>query len=98
MFSIPEWASNIYDELTEVVKIEEQRLIGTREMSRLKSGFLLREIVQRFNSKIEGSLQPNRTLWLYSAHDRTLKNMLGLIFPKSDVSIIFSYSTIEEDL
>lgn len=79
MFSIPEWASNIYDELTKVAKIEEKRLIGTREMSRLKSGFLLQEIVQRINLKIQGSLKPNRTLWIYSAHDRTIKNFLNML-------------------
>lgn len=41
-------------------------------MSRLYSGFLLREIVERFKMKIEEVLKPNRTLWLYSAHDETL--------------------------
>lgn len=41
-------------------------------MSRLYSGFLLREIVERFTSKIEAALKPNRTLWLYRSNDETL--------------------------
>lgn len=62
----------IFVELTKLSAFEGWTFIGTREMSRLYSGFLLREIVERFMMKIEEVLKPNRTLWLYSAHDETL--------------------------
>lgn len=66
-------------ELTKLSAFEGWTYIGTCEMSRLYSGFLLREIVERFTLKSEGALKPNRTLWLYSAHDETLTGFLNLL-------------------
>lgn len=88
---MPEWASKIYDNLTKVATFESFNLVGTREMSRLTSGFLLREIVNRFNEKIDGSLQPNRNLWLYSGHDRTITRFMKLL-DLLDVCTIFTIS------
>lgn len=55
--------------------------IGTREMSRFSSGFLLREMIERFHKKIdiEDPLMPNRNLWLYSGHDTTITGLLNLL-------------------
>lgn len=76
---IPEWASKIYDELTNLATFEEFSFVGTREMSRLTSGYLLGEIIDRFNKKIEGSLKPNLSLSLYSGHDTTITSMMNLL-------------------
>lgn len=76
---IPDWASEIIDELTKLSAFEGWTFVGTREMSRLYSGFLLREIVKRFILKIDGALKPNRILWMYSAHDETLTGFLNLL-------------------
>lgn len=46
-------------------------------MKKLKSGYLLKEILDRFTNKTKGSLTPNRSLWMYFAHDITLTNMLN---------------------
>lgn len=46
-------------------------------LARLKSGFLLKEILEHFSKKVDSTLQPNRTLWLYSGHDITILNMLN---------------------
>lgn len=78
-FRIPDWASEIFDELTKLSAFEGWSSIGTREMSRLYSGFLLREIVERFTLKIEGALKPDRILWMYSSHDETLTAFLNLL-------------------
>lgn len=44
------------------------------QLVRLKSGFLIKDIFDRFAQKIDGTLQPtNRTLWVYSAHSTTIK-------------------------
>lgn len=49
----------------------------TIEMKKLKSGFLLKEILNRFSNKIKQTLSPDRSLWLYFAHDNTIVNMLS---------------------
>lgn len=48
-------------------------------MARLKVGYLLREILDRFERKIDKSLMPDRSLWMYSAHDCTLANILNAL-------------------
>lgn len=48
----------------------------TPQLARFQSGFLLKEILERFQKKIDSTLKPNRTLWLYSAHDLTISYML----------------------
>lgn len=48
----------------------------TTEMKRLKSGFLIREMLERFSQKSESKLHPDRSLWIYSAHDKTIIYLL----------------------
>lgn len=50
---------------------------STVEMKRLKSGFLLKEILNRFTNKTQQTLSPDRFLWMYFAHDNTIANMLN---------------------
>lgn len=50
---------------------------STTEMKRLKSGFLLKEILDRFKNKTLSTLSPDRSLFLYSAHDTTIAAMLN---------------------
>lgn len=59
-----------------------EHLTGTTELKRLRSGFLIKEILDRFKNKTLSNLTPDRTLWLYSAHDTTLAfvmNSLGVL-------------------
>lgn len=51
----------------------------TPEMTRMKFGFLLREIVQHFMNKTESTLHPDRSLWLYSAHDYSITSLLDAL-------------------
>lgn len=50
---------------------------ATPRLARIKSGFLLKEILEHFSHKIRATLQPDRSLWLYSAHETTVANMLN---------------------
>lgn len=52
---------------------------NTPELARLKSGFLIREILDRFSQKMKSQLNPDRSLWLYSAHDTTVANILNAL-------------------
>lgn len=56
-------------------------------MARLKYGVLLKEILERFVNKTESKLEPDRLMWVYSAHDTTLSGLLN-IFGLFNVSIL----------
>lgn len=45
-------------------------------MARLKAGFFIREMFDRFKNKSNGNLNPDRSMWIYSAHDGTIVNIL----------------------
>lgn len=51
----------------------------TPEMRKLKSGFLLKEILDRFTNKTQSTLSPDRSIWMYFAHDITISNMLSTL-------------------
>ena len=48
-------------------------------LARLKSGPLLKEILTNFREKSNGNLKPNRNLFIYSAHDTTVANILNTL-------------------
>lgn len=49
----------------------------TIEMKKLKSGFLLIEMLNRFMAKSQATLLPDYSLFMYFAHDNTIANMLN---------------------
>lgn len=49
----------------------------TIEMKKLKSGFLLKEILDRFIAKTQAIRPPDYSLYMYFAHDNTIANMLN---------------------
>lgn len=61
----------------------------TKEMKKLEAGFLLKEIFDRFKNKSLSLLQPNRKLWIYSAHDLTIANILNALNLFEDVILVF---------
>lgn len=52
---------------------------NTPLLARLKYGFLLKELLEHFTQKIDGTLEPNRLLWLYSAQDVTISGVLNML-------------------
>lgn len=72
-FRIPDWAKNDLEKMKYIREINYQ-IKSKPQLVRLKSGFLIKDIFDRFSQKIDGSLKPtNRTLWVYSAHSTTIK-------------------------
>lgn len=56
------------------------QITGTTELKRLRSGFLLQEIFDRFKNKTLSQLSPvNRVMWLYSGHDSTITSVLNTL-------------------
>lgn len=48
----------------------------TPELAKFRSGYLLKDILDRSAAKSTGQLIPNRTVWMYSTHDTVLFSML----------------------
>lgn len=63
------------------------------ELKKLKSGFLLKTIFDRQMSKIQSILKPDRSLFMYFAHDTiivSILNSLGLYKVYTQLSHLFN--------
>lgn len=77
---LPEWTKKVYpNPLTEMAAIAFQTPSITRELARLQSGPLLKDMLKAFKAKFEGKLEPNRGIWMYSAHDTTVSDLLNIL-------------------
>lgn len=79
-FDLPAWTEAVYPEpLCSLSARSFATATYTRQLARLKAGWLVQNILQRFKDKSEGKLFPNRSLWMYSAHDSTVANVLNTL-------------------
>uniref|UniRef100_A0A182VX51 acid phosphatase n=1 Tax=Anopheles minimus TaxID=112268 RepID=A0A182VX51_9DIPT len=79
-FTLPEWTKSVYPEpLASISAMTFAVKTNTTELARLKMGPLVKEMLQRFRSKSKGTLKPNRSLWMYSAHDVTVASLLNAL-------------------
>lgn len=88
--SLPEWAERALrpeSPMRYIANLHFESYSATTELARLKPGFLIKDIMKRFTDKMNAMLQPDRKLWLYSAHDLTIINVLNAI-GLYDVSVI----------
>lgn len=51
----------------------------TTELKQLEAGFIIKEMLDRFEKKSQLTLQPNSSLWIYAAHDLSLVNILNAL-------------------
>lgn len=76
--SLPDWAKKvIHGDFEYLNNMWYIIFTATTELKKIRSGYLLKEILDHFTSKILKTLSPNRTLWMYFAHDITIANMLN---------------------
>lgn len=68
---------------------------GIPELARLKSGFLIKDMFERFSKKLNSTLQPDRTLWLYSGHSTTITTMLNGLGFSEVITALVSIDPIE---
>lgn len=76
---IPAWAREIFFKggTFEYVSSQWQIFItGTKDLMRLKSGFLLFQIIDRFRNKTL-SLLPEKLMHIYSGHEITISGILN---------------------
>lgn len=60
----------------------------TNELKKYRAGFLIKEMLNRFKNKSQSLLQPDRSLWIYSAHDTIIVNVLNAL-NLYEVNLIF---------
>lgn len=65
--------------MEEIAKYDIKKFGKTEEMARLKPGFLIKEMLDRFTAKKNGTLKPNRSLHIYSCHDTTIASILNAL-------------------
>uniref|UniRef100_U5EX31 acid phosphatase n=1 Tax=Corethrella appendiculata TaxID=1370023 RepID=U5EX31_9DIPT len=78
--TLPEWTSKVYPE--PLATISARAFITntyTPQLARLKFGPLLKEMLTRFQDKFNRNLDPDRKLWIYSAHDTTVSGFLNTL-------------------
>lgn len=76
---IPGWAQGIFFNGTSFKYIAshwQTFVTGTMELKRLKSGFLLKQIFDRFKNKTL-SLLPQQLMQIYSGHEITISGILN---------------------
>lgn len=76
--SLPDWTNDIFpDKLVQFSAYSFHLSTIVHELKLLKSGPLIKEIVNHMAQKVNHSLIPDRTLFLYSAHDDTISSLLN---------------------
>lgn len=79
-FTLPEWTKQVYPEpLRSISARSFATKTVTPMLARLKTGPLIQEMLQRFRNKEDNTLKPNRSVWVYSAHDTTIANVLNTL-------------------
>lgn len=78
--TLPEWTAEVYPDKMQWVSARSfATYTYTRYLARLKTGPLLKEILERFQKKSTNSLKTNRSLYIYSGHDTTISNVLNTL-------------------
>ncbi|KAK9302294.1 hypothetical protein QLX08_005717 [Tetragonisca angustula] len=75
--TLPEWTKSIYPDKLKLIAIKSFTTSAYNKiLQRLKSGSLLGEMIDHMEKKSKNALVPDRKVWMYSAHDETIANML----------------------
>ncbi|ERL91221.1 venom acid phosphatase Acph-1 [Dendroctonus ponderosae] len=77
-YPVEEWLEEVFpDDLEKITKDVYYIGTNTTALKRIAGGFLLRKIINDSKAKIDGLLTPeNRKMFLYSAHERNVANLL----------------------
>lgn len=82
IYSLPDWAKEAlrWNHTLEYLTIYLYKsFTHSNEMKKLQAGFLIKEMLDHFKSKISSTLKPDRSLWMYSGHDLTIVNVLNAL-------------------
>nr|CAD7260514.1 unnamed protein product [Timema shepardi] len=102
---IPEWVNSYYPQPLRNLFLLESFIAaaGTEELQRLSTGPLLKEIITNTQAKVNGTLSPDRGLYIYSAHDSNVVDLLqgldvfnGILVPYASAVLIELRSKSDE--
>lgn len=75
--TLPEWTKSVFPDVLKPLAEKSFTINAYNKiLQRLKSGSLLGEMIDHMEKKSKNALVPDRKLWMYSAHDETIANML----------------------
>ncbi|XP_012230813.1 prostatic acid phosphatase-like isoform X2 [Linepithema humile] len=75
--TLPEWTKSVFpDKLKPLAILSFMTETYDKILQKLKSGPLLGEMINHMVKKAQKTLKPDRKVWVYSAHDETVANML----------------------
>lgn len=80
-FVLDDWAKEaLLDSTLEyLAAFHLQSFTHSTELKKLEAGYVIKEMLDRFRNKTESRLEPNRSLWIYAAHDLTIVNILNAL-------------------
>lgn len=79
-YRLPDWTHSVYPaNMQWVASLSFQISTYTPVLARLKAGFLLLEILKRSQEKSHQSKDVPQNMWIYSAHDTTIANVLNTL-------------------
>lgn len=76
--SLPDWTKSIYPSswLDEITILHFTLPSFTPALSKFRTGYILKEILDRSMSKVNGTLSPDISVYQYSAHDINISSTL----------------------
>lgn len=78
--TLPNWTKAVYPQpMQEVSTYSFMIPTWNQQLKRLKTGPLVHEMITHMTEKAKNQLSPNRSLWIYSAHDSTIANLLNTL-------------------
>ncbi|XP_063242696.1 prostatic acid phosphatase-like [Bacillus rossius redtenbacheri] len=95
--TLPDWVWPYYPNPLKNLYLLQQFITsaGTTELQRLSAGPMLKEIIENMQAKVNATLSPDRSLYVYSAHDSNVVNTLqalkvfnGILVPYASAVII----------
>lgn len=77
---LPEWTQKVFPSpLAEMSAIAFATPAINAELARLRGGPLLKDMLHGMREKFAGKMEPDRGLWMYSAHDTTVADLLSTL-------------------
>lgn len=76
---MPDWfeeATKPNGSMKEIARVV-YKLRSIPKLARIRCGFLIKEMLEHFSLKINGTLKPDRSLYMYSAHSSTITNLFN---------------------
>ncbi|XP_020298442.1 prostatic acid phosphatase-like isoform X2 [Pseudomyrmex gracilis] len=75
--TLPEWTKSVFPEkMKPLAALSFTTEAYNKVLQRFKSGPLLGQMIDHMVKKLQNTLKSNRKIWMYSAHDETVANML----------------------